>query len=205
MEAPLIRVDFKCSKSIIDDCSDSYYNRYYYDAYLEKVDGEDILIGKGNAVLYLYGKALDDGFDIIEAFEENQHESIYDLMFDGDKLEGTNGLKDDWDYLMSESSSLNILVSDRLEILPEFRHKGYGQIIRQIKRSFFNGSYGIEVLHSFPLQLELFDNDKDDWRAKQQYDSMEHDSKKAFASLNRCYKKDGYKRYKRTEYFYRQP
>lgn len=130
MQAPLIRVDFKCSKSIIDDCSDSYYNRYYYDAYL---------------------------------------------------------------------------VSDRLEILPEFRHKGYGQIIRQIKRSFFNGSYGIEVLHSFPLQLELFDNDKDDWRAKQQYDSMEHDSKKAFASLNRCYKKDGYKRYKRTEYFYRQP
>ena len=127
------------------------------------------------------------------------------MLFDGNIKEGTLGLKEKWEELMLDSCSLNILVSDRLEILPQYRHKGYGKIIREIKRSFFYGCYGIEVLHSFPLQLEGYKNDENDWRAAQQYESLEKDSKKAFTSLNRCYKKDGYKRFKRTEYFYRVP
>lgn len=96
------------------------------------------------------------------------------------------------------------LVKDRLEILPEYRHKGYGKKVRSILRSFFDGCYGVEVLLSFPLQLELFDNHQG-WRSELKYDEMEKDKKKATQSLNRCYKKDGYKRYKRTQIFYRVP
>lgn len=205
MQKPLNRVDFKSTKCIYEDSQSTYCNKYDYDAYLLSDDGTEILIGKGIAFLYLYGKAIDDGFDIIDAFDENHHESIYDLLFDGNVVDGTIGMKDEWEELMCDSFNLNILVSDRLEILPEYRHKGYGKIIREIKRAFFSGCYGIEVLHSFPLQLESFNNSEDEWRAKQQYGSMEQDSKKAFASLNRCYKKDGYKKYKRTEFFYRLP
>lgn len=205
MEDAQIRVEFKASQSLMIDCPESYFNKYEYDVFLSIDVEKEIFIGKGIAVLYLYGKAMDEGVDIIEAFDENHHNGVYDILFDGNILAGTKGLKREWDEIMLDSYSLNILVSDRLEILPAYRHKGYGNIVREIKRSFFSGCYFIEVLHSFPLQLEGFKNDENEWRAAQQYELMEQDSKKAFASLNRCYKKDGYKRYKRTEYFYRIP
>lgn len=96
------------------------------------------------------------------------------------------------------------MVSDRLEIIPQYRHCGYGKEVRQIKRDFFAGCYGIELLHSFPLQLELFDNNNSE-RALFGYDALEKDEKKAKTALDKVYKKDGYKRYKRSELFYRLP
>lgn len=197
----MISLDIRCIKDSDDICA--YFNRYEYDVLFATDDNSDVVIGKGVVVLYLCGKALNDGFDIIMAFDENHHEGVYDILFDCDS--GNDGLNDFWEDIMTSNDvfNQNILVSDRLEILPEYRHKGYGKVVRSLKRDFFNGCYGIEILHSYPLQLELFDNNKDEWRAQQHYEEMEQDTKKAFDSLNKCYKKDGYKRYKRTEYFYR--
>lgn len=115
-------------------------------------------------------------------------------------------MKDEWENLFAENDSFNsnILISDRLEILPEYQHLGYGKVVRHILRDFFSGCYGIEILHSFPLQLELFGNN-DSWRAQMHYDTMVHDAAQAHASLNRCYLRTGYTQYQDTEYFYRFP
>ena len=201
-ESDYIHLEIQTSRSEDSESGDcyDYYNRYEYDVILDHEDGTSTLIGKGIVVLYLCGKALNEGADLFDAFDENAHNDIYDAMFDYT----TNDLKPDWQDIMMDSFNLNILVKDRLEILPEYRHKGYGKKVRAILRSFFDGCYGVEVLKSFPLQLELFDNNKG-WRAEQQYDAMEKDAKKATRSLNRCYKNDGYKRYKRTQIFYRVP
>lgn len=177
-----------------------FYNRYEYDVMLEHDEDAPKLIGRGVAVLYLCGKAINEGADLFVAFDENVHNEIYEAMFDS----ATDDLKPDWQDIMADSFNSNILVKERLEILPEYRHRGYGKIVRAILRSFFDGCYGVEVLHSFPLQLELFDNHRG-WRSELDYDAMEMDEKKAIQSLNRCYKKDGYKQYKRTQIFYRLP
>lgn len=177
-----------------------YYNRYEYDVMLEHENDSPILIGKGTAVLYLCGKAINEGADLFVAFDENVHNEIYEAMFDFE----TNDLKPDWQDILEDSINSNILVKERLEILPEYRHKSYGKQVRAILRSFFDGCYGVEVLLSFPLQLEPSDNHQG-WRSELNYDALEQDAKKATQSLNRCYKQDGYKRYKRTQIFYRVP
>lgn len=202
MEVTFIHLDIHTSKYSDQGDAGDCYNRYDYDVYLINDDDEKVLIGKGSAVLYQYSKMLRNGYDPIDAFDDNHHEEIYDLLFDGDYVYGTIVLKSDWEEMLLGSDSWNILVKDRLEILPEFRHKGYGKEVRSLLRSFFDGCYGIEVLKSFPLQLEPFDN-AEGWRSQLKYDEMEQDEKKAQDSLNRCYKKDGYKQYKKTSLFYR--
>ncbi|MCQ2259393.1 MAG: hypothetical protein MJZ41_15615 [Bacteroidaceae bacterium] len=199
-ESDYIHLEIKATRSEDSGEYYDYYNRYEYDVILELEDDSSILIGKGKVVLYLCGKAMNEGADLLDAFDENAHNEIYDAMFDY----STKDLKPDWQDIMMDTFNSNILVKERLEILPEYRHKGYGKKVRSILRSFFDGCYGVEVLHSFPLQLELFDNDKG-WRAELKYDAMEKDAKKATQSLNRCYKNDGYTRYKRTQIFYRVP
>lgn len=203
---PLITLDIRTSRSTPDSDGHNYYNRYDYDVKLHTDDDQDIFIGKESSVLYLGEKAMNEGFDIIEAFDYNQHEGIYDLLYDGDVIDGTERIKDEWADLLVENNSFNsnILVSDRLEILPEYQHHGYGKVVRHILRDFFSGCYGIEILHSFPLQLEVFDNN-DPWRVQMHYDNMEQDAAQAYASLNRSYLCTGYTQYQDTEYFYRFP
>lgn len=58
MEEPVIQVVFNSSKSLLEDCPEQYYNRFEYEAYLLFDERENVLIGKGIAVLYLYAKAL---------------------------------------------------------------------------------------------------------------------------------------------------
>lgn len=198
---PLITLDIRTSRSTPDGDAYNYYNRYDYDVKFITDDDQELLIGKGSSVLYLCGKAIDEGFDILDAFDDNHHEEIYNLLYD----EGGD-MKEEWEYLLAENDSFNsnILVSDRLELLPEYQHHGYGKVVRHILRDFFSGCYGIEILHSFPLQLEIFD-DSDPWRAKMHYDTLQHDDAQAHASLNRCYLRTGYTQYQDTEYFYRFP
>lgn len=198
---PLITLDIRTSRSTPDGDAYNYYNRYAYDVKLLTDGDQEVFIGKGSSVLYLCEKAVDEGFDILDAFDDNHHEEIYNLLYDED-----GDMKDEWEDLFAENNSYNsnILVSDRLEILPEYQHHGYGKVVRHILCDFFSGCYGIEILHSFPLQLELFDNN-DSWRAQMHYDTMEHDADQAHTSLNRCYLSTGYTQYQDTEYFYRFP
>lgn len=195
---PLITLDIRISRSTPDGGVYNYYNRYDYDVKL-LTDNQEIFIGRGSSVLYLGEKAMNDEFDLFDAFDENKHEEIYNLLYNEE-----GDLQDEWEDFFIKNDSFNILVSDRLEILPGYQHHGYGKIVRYILRDFFYGCYAIEILHSFPLQLEAFDNNEP-WRAQMHYDTMEHDASKAHVSLNHYYLRTGYTQYQDTEYFYRFP
>lgn len=203
---PTIILDIRTSRSTPDGDAYNYYNRFNYDVKLFTDDDEEVVIGKGSSVLYLCEKALNERFDIFYAFDDNHHDDIYSVIFEGNIIDGTKGMKDEWEELFMENDSFNsnILVSDRLELLPEYQHHGYGKVVRHILRDFFSGCFGVELLHSFPLQLEAFDN-SEPWRARMHYDKMEHDEHQAHASLNLCYLNTGYTQYHNTEYFYRFP
>ena len=83
------------------------------------------------------------------------------------------------------------------------RGKGFGKMVTANILRHFSGVFGIAMLKAYPLQHELFDNKTDDWRASMDYDNMKHDFKLDEKSLFKLYKAEGFKRYKRTEYFYR--
>lgn len=198
----LISLDLHVSKFSSDGDVNDYYNRYDYDVKLvdEETD-EEFLIGKGTSVLYLLEKSVDDSYDMMDAFDDNHHEGFYDLLFDE-----RGCVKDEWEESMTINGNRhgNILVQDRLELLPDYQHKRYGEEVRHILRNLFYGCYGLEIIHSFPLQLELFDN-SERRREQMHYDEMEHDSKIAFDSLSSYYRKSGYEQYNNSEYFFRFP
>ena len=117
--------------------------------------------------------------------------------------------KKEWQEKIDESFNSNILYLDRIEILPEYRGKGYGKLITKDILLRLNSSYGIAILKAFPLQLEVShpNSSKQDseWNTKMNFKQMEQDSNIAKKQLYNFYKKMGFKRYKRSEYFYLNP
>lgn len=67
---PLITLNIKTSRSTSDGEAYNYYNRYNYDVTLFTDDDQELFIGKGSSVLYLCEKAMNEGFDIIDAFDD---------------------------------------------------------------------------------------------------------------------------------------
>lgn len=90
----------------------------------------------------------------------------------------------------------NLLILDRLEILPEFRGNDYSRRIIDDGIKTFGSNAGLMVLKAFPLQLEYHDENKlqDDWDKKMNIDTFEKDEKKAFTKLINHYRKLGFKK-----------
>ena len=207
----MIKLEFKVDISEYKSENEAY-NKYEFDV-LDVNDeygtpgyGTSVLVGKGKAILYLVEKKYMDyytGDGMEDSFCANCHEEFYDELFDSE----TGSLRDEYLDLMVNSGSENILVPDRLEILPEYRNKGIGRKITEMIRNFFAGCYGIEIIKAFPLQLEgrTPSGLDEDWRKKMLYDKMEQNADKATSSLYRMYEKKGYTRVLGTEFFYYLP
>ncbi len=180
-----------------DDEDQCLCNTYNYDVMWSE-EGDDVIkIGQGTIMLYLFSRTHHEKYISIEdVFYENYHTEIYKTLFED------GSMKDEFMFdIMDSNGNLNVLVPDRLEIFDGYRNKGYGKVVTELRRRFFSGCYGIEILKAFPLQLEVaITNDE-----LMNYAEMEHDEKKATDSLYKMYKKHGYKRVKRTNLFYNIP
>ena len=148
---------------------------------------------------------IEDNYWVDDLFSQLDHNELGGLLFDYD----TNSFKKEWQEKIDESFNSNILYLDRIEILPEYRGKGYGKLITKDILLRLNSSYGIAILKAFPLQLEVShpNSSKQDseWNTKMNFKQMEQDSNIAKKQLYNFYKKMGFKRYKRSEYFYLNP
>ena len=90
----------------------------------------------------------------------------------------------------------NLLILDRLEILPEFRGNDYSRRIIDDGIKNFGSNAGLMALKAFPLQLEYHDENKlqDDWNKRMNIDRTDKDEKKAFTKLISYYRKLGFKK-----------
>jgi len=199
-----------------DDPYDSspFFNSFSYNAFISP-DEDDIsffdpiLIGRGNVCLYKMTKAFDAQYDILDAFEQNCQEEYWKIIFEKDVLSQTQRLKPFWQEILHKYEIIpnNILIQERLQILPEFRHKQYGQIICDILREFFSDNYCIELIKSFPLQFEdpFIHKQEDEFSVHMKYADLESDENNAFRKLNDYYHQCGYIRIDESQYFYRLP
>jgi hypothetical protein len=90
-------------------------------------------------------------------------------------------------------SSRNMLILDRLEILPEFRRQrlGFRYIRTALKR--FGSGCRIAALKPFPLQFERTLDDPDlDWRARMNLDSLSRETRSATTKLEEYYRGEGF-------------
>jgi hypothetical protein len=89
--------------------------------------------------------------------------------------------------------SRNMLILDRLEILPEFRRQQLGlrYLRTAIKR--FGPGCRIAALKPFPLQFERTLDDPDlEWRARMNLDLFSRETRSAQASLKEYYSREGF-------------
>jgi hypothetical protein len=89
--------------------------------------------------------------------------------------------------------SRNMLILDRLEILPEFRRQQLGlrYVRTAIKR--FGSGCRIAALKPFPLQFERTLDDPDlVWRARMNLDLFSREARSAQASLKKYYSREGF-------------
>lgn len=92
--------------------------------------------------------------------------------------------------------SLNLLILDRLEILPEFRGNNYSSRIIDDGIKMFGANAGLITLKAFPLQFEYKDENKlqSEWNKNMNLDILEKNEERALKKLIEFYKQLGFKK-----------
>ena len=80
----------------------------------------------------------------------------------------------------------NILIVDRLQVLPEFRGKNIGLACRERCIQQYARDCGIVALRCFPLQFEGCDDDAR-WRRKMKFGKLSKDFDQSLAKLKEYY------------------
>lgn len=158
-------------------------------------DGEGrTLLGKFQAQYIDVGRAM------------NEQESVFDVMdclsasiaeyFEPIFGENSPHFSDAVDEISGcVTDGYNLLILDRIEVLPQFRGRRIGlKVLRQMMVRFSPGA-GVIALKAFPLQLEheSFDEDERAWRERLDLKSFVQDEKISIAKLEGYYSKLGFK------------
>jgi GNAT superfamily N-acetyltransferase len=88
---------------------------------------------------------------------------------------------------------LNVLIVDRLEILPEFRGKKIGLACLRWCLQQYAHACGVVALKCFPLQFECAEMGEPAWRREMQFGKLSRDRKTSLAKLKKYYASLGFK------------
>lgn len=88
----------------------------------------------------------------------------------------------------------NILILDRIEILPSFRGKGLTKIIIENGIQHFGTNVSLLALKSFPLQFEyhLSEEAPSEWQSEMEIQRLNQNEREASIQLTRYYKSLGF-------------
>lgn len=144
--------------------------------------------------------AIDNGQAVFDIFDCQQSTvDYYTAIFSpgtADFSEALSSLLDD------EPLWGNVLILERLEILPRFRGEGLGLLAmrRMIER--FGVGAAVVAIKPFPLQHESAGGDTDQWEARMKLSELEKNATRATAALKRYYKRLGFRTMKGTPYMF---
>jgi hypothetical protein len=164
---------------------------------------EEILIGKVELIycdLELGSNNECSPFDIMDCHSETTLD-CYHILFD----ETTEKLKSNIDTKLDVEdipiSNPNILIIDRIEILPEYRGKSLTKSIIKQSLTIFSNKTFVTILKSFPLQLEFFNSSEDNnWAKKMSLTLFDIKEEIAKENLMNYYKSLGFLQIDNTEY-----
>lgn len=109
--------------------------------------------------------------------------------------------------LADDSLNRNLLILDRIELLPQFRDHGYGlaMLYRCIQQ--FAHCYTTVVLKCFPLQFETRSNRDESaaWLSTMEMNMFSADQKECTAKLKHHYRKLGFKSIGRSDFMFLNP
>lgn len=130
-------------------------------------------------------------YDVLDAHSSST-ERYYSTLFDIE-TEEVNPII--FNLLGYETSEMNFLIIDRIEILPEFRGKGLSKyVLEEAVKMFSNKTFAV-VLEPFPLQDEPEDaksEETKEWDKMMDYKTFKDDKTEAKEALVNHYKNLGF-------------
>lgn len=155
-------------------------------------DGTGQLIGNLKAYYCDLDSAQENGFDPLYMLDTmSQTEPFYEPFFGEDAPDLSKGV---CDLLGYDGWSTNLLIIDRIEILPAYRGRGLtARVFQNLDRQ-FGGNAGIVTLKAFPLQHEFGKSSPDrvEWNQSMGLDHLETDKQKALSKLIKYYEDLGF-------------
>lgn len=125
----------------------------------------------------------------------------YSAIFAGDSLAISERLDKLFNF---ESGWGNVLILERLEILPKFRGNKLGLLVMRRLIERFGSGAAYVAIKPFPLQDEYIGSKEEDpWRAELQLSNLDKNHRRATAKLHRYYRQLGFKAMKGTPFMFR--
>jgi GNAT superfamily N-acetyltransferase len=149
-------------------------------------------IGKFRVYYVDVERAMNQREPIYDVFDSHsaEVEEYYEPIFDS---EGYGFNENLLEIVSHEVSGYNLLILDRLEILPQYRRKKLGLTLLHHMIERFSAGASIVAMKPFPLQFEPGrDEDKKKWRDKMRLDQFPKDENIAREKLSTYYRKLGF-------------
>lgn len=169
----------------------------------EGVDPDDgVIVGKFKAYYMDVGAAVNACASVYDMFDARSSTfDYYGAIFQDDR---TLNFTDNLEKLFKHYAVWgNILILDRLEILPDFRGRNLGLIVlrRLIER--FGAGTAYVAMKPFPLQCESRSRDQEPWDVEMQLTEFSKNTRGSTARLRRYYARLGFKAMKGTPFMFR--
>lgn len=165
--------------------------------------GDEVIAGRFGIFYIDIAGAINEGmpvFDVMDFCDTTSR--YYGALFDGSH-EFNKAVKM---ATRDDLPEMNLLVLDRLELLPQFRGRGRGlKILRQMIHRFSPGA-GIVAMNPFPLQFERTkaELEASDWKRRMGLHEMPRRGKtEATEKLRQHYAQLGFRRIGRSTYMVR--
>lgn len=164
---------------------------------------EEQIVGKVKLIYCDLGLGINNGcspFDLMDTHSETTLD-CYQALFD----ETTEKLKNSMQIKLHNedipTSHPNILIIDRIEILPKYRGNNLTKSIIKQSMTIFSNKTFVTILKSFPLQLEpLTPREGNNWKKGMSLTSLEINEQLAKDSLMNYYKSLGFLQIDKTDY-----
>jgi len=150
------------------------------------------LVGKFRLYYVDIERAINNGMPIFDVFDSYaQTVDYYDALFGANSSEFSDSLMN---ILKHDVFDSNVLILDRLEILPKYRGRGLGLSVMQHLIERFAGGTAVIATKPFPLQLEPDPSSEDGkkWRADLGLSTLSKNEQKATEKLRDYYSRLGF-------------
>lgn len=186
----------------LQDDDPSYYSYSTSGTIVASDEYENTTLAGRFHLYYLdLGAALNAGFPIFDIFDYRADTlDYYQEIFEP----STEDLSAKLQSLFKESFGWgNVLILNRLELLPDFRGRNLGlMVMRRLIERFAAGAH-VVAIKPFPLQFGQSKSNEDGWESKLQLSDLDKDRRHATAKLRRHYARLGFKAMKGTPFMFR--
>ncbi len=164
-------------------------------------DDRDRIIGRFRLYYVDFESAENHSISRFDVLDSHQHTMEY-----FDAVVGSSGepFSERLEKLLDEIWNFNLLILDRVEILPKYWGSGVGLLVLASLIERYGGGAGVVGLKPFPLQLEPKNiRDSSAWKKRLKLEDLPRDATVAKNKLKQYYGKLGFVEMKSTPYMFR--